>query len=187
MTRCTLPQEVAKAIRETAESAQTRQDFLEVAGLYITEFSESHGQQIKIDRLRRLMWFLHCVSYDWTQHSNLVAVACMKMHEFSIDLKESGPSLLPVMWEITEQLYTRLNLNVCIAVTLRGARCRRRVLEPGTLFDHCCPQHKKSLKRKFIAILTLQSHIPLELVLVLAYSVIKRRLCIELDEQLTAV
>ena len=173
-----LPQEVVTQIRELCSvSLDERAAFINITGAFVDQFMLCDNARDKIHVFQKITLFLSLTPHDWTTYTKFVTIVKDKLREFAEHLHVDSPEHIPTIWEMVEQVNYRCGTPTCVAVTVRGGRCKRHVGNQTTFFTRYCTQHRKPIEAKFaMVILAINSELIPDILWVIARIVVDERL-----------
>lgn len=173
-----LPQEVVTQIRELCSvSSHERVAFITIMQAFVEQFIACDNTRGKIHVLQKIALFLSLTPHDWTTYKKFVTVVKSKLHEFAEFIHVHSPEHRPTIWEMLEQVNYRCGTPTCMAVTVRGGRCKRRVDDQTTFFKRYCTQHRKPTEAKFaMVILAINSELIPDVLWMIARIAVDERL-----------
>ena len=176
-----LPQEVVTQIRELCSvSSQERVAFIAITRAFVEQFIACDNTRDKIHVFQKIALFLLLTPHDWTNYTKFVTVVKAKLREFAEHLHVHSPEHIPTIWEMFEQVNYRCGNPTCMAMTVRGGRCKRRVGNQTTFFTRYCTQHRKFIEAKFaMVILAVNSELIPDILWVIARIAVDERLHVE--------
>lgn len=149
-----LPQEVVTQIRELCSvSSREKVMFITVTRAFTEQFISCDNTRDKIHVFQKIALFLSLTPYDWTTHAKFVTAVKSKLREFAEHLHVHSPEHMPTIWEMLEQVNHRCGTPTCMAMTVRGGRCKRHVGDQTTFFKRYCTQHRKPIEAKFVMVI----------------------------------
>lgn len=149
-----LPQEVVTQIRELCSvSSHERVVFITITRAFVEQFIACDNTRDKIHVFQKIALFLSLTPHDWTTYTKFVTIVKSKLREFVEHLHVHSPEHMPTIWEMLQQVNHRCGTPTCMAVTVRGGRCKRRVGDQTTFFKRYCTQHRKPIEAKFATII----------------------------------
>ena len=173
-----LPQEVVTQIRELCSvSLDESAAFITITRAFVEQFIACDNAHDKIHVFQKITLFLSLTPHDWTTYTKFVTIVKAKLREFAEHLHVHSPEHIPTIWEMVEQVNYRCGTPTCVAMTVRGGRCKRHVGNQTTFFTRYCTQHRKPIEAKFaMVILAINSELIPDVLWVIARIAVDERL-----------